>query len=57
MNIRETLIILIAICAKLDWINGIFKNGNDINETHVFLYKKNFYKKMNLKNPKTLRKC
>ena len=24
---------------------------------HVFLYKKNFYKKMSLKNPKNLRKC
>ena len=26
-------------------------------ECTFFLYKKNFYKKMNLKNPKTLRKC
>ena len=28
-----------------------------VNNVDVFFYKKNFYKKLNLKNPQTLRKC
>ena len=31
------------------------QQGKD--STHTFFYKKIFYKKMSLKNPKTLRKC
>ena len=26
-------------------------------QLHILFYKKNFYKKISLKNPKTLRKC
>ena len=33
-------------------------DNKTVSETHVaFFDKKNFYKKMSLKNPKTLRKC
>ena len=36
----------------------IFTSQPSIYVIHVFFfYKKNFYKKMSLKNPKTLRKC
>ena len=33
-------------------IRGVSSKRN-----YTFFYKKNFYKKMSLKNPKTLRKC
>ena len=41
-------------------VRSLLKHVDDIvrdNRTPFFLYKKMFYKKMSLKNPKTLRKC
>ena len=37
--------------------HNLFQQDRSHNHLRVFLYKKNFYKKMSLKNRKTLRKC